>query len=68
MSLSNQSIHVVNQNYIENKDLVSTVDFRVQSTLGKVNCVYIIYVSLTQSGKVCQPLTTKMSHLGRLSM
>ena len=31
MSLSNQSI--INQNYIENEDLVSTVDFRVQSTV-----------------------------------
>ena len=31
MSLSNQSI--VNQNHIENEALVSTVDFRVQSTL-----------------------------------
>ena len=31
MSLSNQNI--VNQNYIENEDLVSTVDFRVQSAV-----------------------------------
>ena len=31
MGISNQSI--VNQNYIENKDLVSKVDFRVQSTV-----------------------------------
>ena len=31
MSISNQSI--VNQNYIENEALVSTVDFRVQSTV-----------------------------------
>ena len=31
MSLSNQSI--VNQNYIENKDVVSTVNFHVQSTV-----------------------------------
>ena len=30
-SLSNQSI--VNQNYFENEDLVSTGDFRVQSTV-----------------------------------
>ena len=37
MRISNQSI--VNHNYIENGDLVSTVDFRVQSAvsiLGKV--------------------------------
>ena len=36
MSLSNQSIVI--QNYIENKDLVSTVNFHVQSLgiLGKV--------------------------------
>ena len=31
MRISNQNI--VNQNYIENEDLVSTVDFRVQSTV-----------------------------------
>ena len=31
MRISNQSI--VNQNYIENEDFVSTVDFRVQSTV-----------------------------------
>ena len=31
MRISNQSI--VNQNYIKNEDLVSTVDFRVQSTV-----------------------------------
>ena len=31
MSLSNQSI--VDQNYVENEDLVSTVDFRVQSVV-----------------------------------
>ena len=33
MSLSDQSI--VNQSYIENEDLVSTVDFRVQSINNK---------------------------------
>ena len=31
MSISNQSI--VDQNYFEKEDLVSTVDFRVQSTV-----------------------------------
>ena len=31
ISISNQSI--VDQNYIENQDLVGTVDFRVQSTV-----------------------------------
>ena len=31
MSISNRSI--VNQNYFENEDLVSTADFRIQSTV-----------------------------------
>ena len=35
MSISNQS--VVNQNYIENEALVSTVDFRVQSAHSAVS-------------------------------
>ena len=42
MSLSNQSI--VNRNYIENEDLVSTVDFRVQSTVSWERSInYIIW-------------------------